>query len=591
MRLTGGDLLAQLVQSFAMDENGTVYSLSDGAGPGNYVMFRSSSALLLDAPEPPQVLTDHFCLEPPSPDFIFEAAGLNGPAILNRRVVVEPIVESIGEAHDWPNIGRARVHHCHYKCTIYYSTELNGDAQAVIYIDHDHMIAAGQPQNGQVSLVSEADQGMAAPTSLSTASISTSMLPEASRSDTVRALWTGPDGTIYKLGGDYNGYHQVGQPPAPLVLWRLPPGRNWEPLLRVFAAEVAPDNTLFVLNMNHELQRLVPGASEWTTVASGIQSFTMTKGGTVYALDDSGKLIRVQHTRHSEEWLSSTLDTGVRSFSVTANGFLYELNSRNELRWYTGIGRKFVRIATGVTSLQQAADGTIYSLNQSGQLKRWERFGRWSIVGAGIQSFQLDPDGVLYALNSRHELKRLTAGGHWNLVDVDVQSFVVVSNGLRNVYTLTTHQELKRLEAGYSWSTLRTDATSLSIDSEGIVTARDTQGRSWMYWSPFTAPALDLVEAENAPLYCLDPPSRADVLRLTHIPDGPDVEVIVEPIVDTVDPPRWFANLGNIPAVRLHHCHHQCTVKYTDANGLQTVVIDIDDDHFIRYAGPGTPNQ
>lgn len=361
--------------------------------------------------------------------------------------------------------------------------------------------------------------------------------------------------------------------------------------MRVLACDFAPDNTVFVLNTNHELQRRASGASEWTTVASGIQSFTMVKNSTVYALDDSGKLIRVQHTRHSEGWLSSTLDTGVRSFSVTANGILYELNSRNELRWFTGIGHLFVRIATGVSSLRQAADGTIYSLNQSGQLKRWERLGRWSIVGSGIQSFQLDPDGVLYALNSRHELKRLTAGGHWNLVDVDVQSFAVAPNGLRNVYTLTTHQELKRLEAGYSWSTLRNDATSLSIDSEGIVTARDTLGRSWMYWSPFTAPALDPVEGENAPLFCQDPPSRSDVLRLTHIPDGPDVEVvIVELTEDTLDPPRWFANLGNIPAVRLHHCHHQCTVKFTDANGPQTVVIEIDDDHFIRYAELGTPN-
>ena len=123
----------------------------------------------------------------------------------------------------------------------------------------------------------------------------------------------------------------------------------------------------------------------------------------------------------------------------------------------------------------------------------------------------------------------------------------------------------------------------MSIDSDGIVTARDTLGRSWRYWSPFTVPELDPVEGENAPLFCLDPPTRDDVLRLTHIADGPDVEVVIEPIVDTVDPPRWFGNFGNnIPAARLHHCHYQCTVSYTAANGPQTVVIEIDHDHLIR---------
>ncbi len=178
----------------------------------------------------------------------------------------------------------------------------------------------------------------------------------------------------------------------------------------------------------------------------------------------------------------------------------------------------------------------------------------------------------------------LTASGHWSLVDVDAQSFVATSNGLRNVYTFTKHHELKRLEAGYSWRTLWTDAVSLSIDSEGTVTARDTLGRSWMYWSPFTALGLDPVEDENAPLFCLDFPTDDDILRLTHIPDGPDVEVvvIVEPTVDAVDPPRWFGTPGEIGPQRLHHCQYQCTVQYTNANGPKTVVIDIDLDHLIR---------
>ena len=72
-------------------------------------------------------------------------------------------------------------------------------------------------------------------------------------------------------------------------------------------------------------------------------------------------------------------------------------------------------------------------------------------------------------------------------------------------------------------------------------------------------------------------------MRLTHIADGSDMEVVIEHIVDTTDPPRWFGNFGNnIPAARLHHCQYQCTVSFTDANGPRTVVIEIDHDLLVR---------
>ena len=576
-----GDLIGQLVQSFAMDQNGTVYDLSTGDGPGNFAAYRSLTAPLLDPVVEVAAGEPVFCMTPPTGDEVVQALGLAGPAIQNLRIVVEPIVDRLDGLTYFPNIGLARMHHCHYKCTVYYDTEMNGSLEAVIYIDKDYLLREVPGHVAPSTLASQNNNVTTATAPIATAAIVTAS--DANRSDKIFSIWTGPDGTIYKLGGDHNGQHLVGTPPLPLVLWRLPPGGNWEPLLRVSAAEVAPDNTLFVLNTNHELQRLAPGASQWTTVASGVQSFTMTKDGTVYALDGSGNLIREQHARQGDQWVFSTLATGVQSFAVTADGVLYSLNNRNELQRFTGIGNRFVRIETGVTSLEQTADGTIYALNQAGQLKRLETRGRWSLLGTGIQSCELDADGVLYALNRQHELKRLTPGGHWSLVDADVQSFVLAPNGLRNVYILTTHQELKRLEAGYSWRTLRTDAVSVSIDSGGIVTARDTLGRSWMYWSPFTAPALDPVEGL---VFCQDPPTRDDILRLLQIPDGPNVTVVVvEPTVDTLDPPRWFANLGNIPAVRLHHCQYQCTVQYTNAQGLQTVVIEIDTDHLIRWAG------
>ncbi len=602
-----GDLIGQLVRSFAMDLHGTVYDLSDGGGPGNFALYASLTSPLLDPVEEPIEESDEplFCLDPPTPDEVIDALGLRGPDIRDLRMIVEPIVDRIDPPRYFPNIGLARMHHCHYKCTVYYSTALKGELIGVIYLDRDHL---SRFVPGQDSARHAANRPrVAADMAASIATVS-----DPTRSDNIHSLWTGPDGTIYRLGGDYNGNHLIGQPPVPLVLWKLPPGGNWEsPLLnRVYSAAVAPDNTQFVLNQFHELQRLVAGATQWTTVASDVQSFTMTQDGVVYALDANGRLIREQRVPRSVQRTLTTLATSVQSYAATSDGVLYALNNRNELHRFTGNSTRSVRIETQVTHLQQAADGSIYTLNQSGQLKRFgnppkpagaripmetwaapqrlisSAIAQWSVIGTAIESFQLDPDGVLYALNRRHELLRSTPGFHWSRIDTDVQSFLVAPNGLRNVYTLTTNHDLKRLEAGYDWRILRTDAVSISLDAEGIITAHDTLGRSWMYWSPFTVPALDPIEGENAPLFCLDPPTPDDILRLTHIPDGPDVTVVVEPKDDGVDPPRWFSNLGQIPAVRLHHCHYQCTVYYPTANGLQTLVIDIDTDHLIRHAGP-----
>ncbi len=629
-----GDLIGQLVQSFAMDQHGTVYDLSTGVGPGNFAAYRSLTAPLLDPVVEVAAGEPLFCLTPPTFDEVVQALGLAGPAIRNLRVIVEPMVDRTEDLAYYPNIGLARMHHCHYKCTAYYDTDMNGSLQALLYIDRDHLLREVPGQVAQSQHTSLNHKVPTAPAPVATAAMAT--VSDANRSDKIFSIWTGPDGTIYKLGGDYGTFtgryllggnpdylgHVVGTPPLPLVLWRLPPGGNWEPLLRVHAAEVAPDNTLFVLNTNHQLQRLAPGAHQWTTVASGVQSFTMTPNGTVYALTDNGRLLQQQRVPRSNQWVLSTLDTGVRSFAVTADGVLYDWNSRNELRRFTGIGHRFVRIATGVTSLQQAANGTIYTLNQADQL---QQFGQrqattnghqpprasvrsqpeprasaqrlrssiaskphdsWSSLGTGMQSIQLDRDGVLYALSRQHVLTRLTPGSHWSVVDVDVQSFVLAPNALRNVYILSRNHELKRLEAGYAWSTLLTDVVSLSINAAGVVTARDTSDQLWRYWSPFTAPASDSLE-DGQPVFCSfeDLPTRDQILRLLDIPDGPNVTTLTEPLVDTTDPPRWFANLGNTPAAQLHHCHYRITVEYTDANGPQTVVIEIDLDHLFRFAG------
>ena len=121
-------------------------------------------------------------------------------------------------------------------------------------------------------------------------------------------------------------------------------------------------------------------------------------------------------------------------------------------------------------------------------------------------------------------------------------------------------------------------------------------------------PILDPVEGENAPLFCLDPPSPDEVMR--SLPDQSaggfaflaetarnNVRIVVEPLVDRVDECRFYPLAG--PA-RLHHCHYKCTVYYdktirsnwpvpfTHMDATEDVCY-IDHDHLIRCSGPDAP--
>lgn len=121
-------------------------------------------------------------------------------------------------------------------------------------------------------------------------------------------------------------------------------------------------------------------------------------------------------------------------------------------------------------------------------------------------------------------------------------------------------------------------------------------------------PILDPVEGENAPLFCLDPPSSDEVMR--SLPDQAEgglafvaetfrnnVRIVVEPIVDRVDECRFYPLAG--PA-RLHHCHYKCTVYFDKTirstwpipfthEDETTEVVYIDHDHLIRCSGPDAP--
>jgi hypothetical protein len=105
-----------------------------------------------------------FCLDPPSPDEVMrslpdKAAGgfafLAETARNNVRIVVEPIVDRVDECRFYPLVGPARLHHCHYKCTVYYDKTIRSsypvpftfedETQEVVYIDHDHLIRCSGP--------------------------------------------------------------------------------------------------------------------------------------------------------------------------------------------------------------------------------------------------------------------------------------------------------------------------------------------------------------------------------------------------------------------------------------------------------------
>ena len=82
-------------------------------------------------------------------------AFLNETQRNNVRIVKELIVDRIDDCKVYPLVGPARLHHCHYKCTVYYDKILrsywpipfthNDQSQEVVYIDKDHLIRCTGP--------------------------------------------------------------------------------------------------------------------------------------------------------------------------------------------------------------------------------------------------------------------------------------------------------------------------------------------------------------------------------------------------------------------------------------------------------------
>jgi parallel beta-helix repeat protein len=605
----GGTIIGGGVQSFAMDQNGTVYQINNLMGPGNYAGYRSLTAPLLDPVE--EVSSGpSYCTSPPSLEELHQAFSLppnDGvhPTIGNVRFVTELIADYVLDSQNFPNVGLARMHVCQYKCTAYYDAFLNGVTLGVIYIDKNHLVrAAASLDRMKTSHLQVGNLG----------DFPTSVVPGyiLSPDDQVRSLITAPDGTIYKLGADYDGDHRVGQTPLPQILWRLPPGGQWQQVFYVTKFAIAADSTLFAINAKvtldehlepvgviHELKSLPPGSTEWTTLATDAESFSLAPDGTAYALNESHELRRL--SPGSSRW--TTLDTGVQSYSMAPDGTVYELNDRQQLKRLVG-DAGWSLLDRGVQSFSMADDGTIYELNGRHQLKRLTGRSQWTVLDVGVQSFTRGVDGTVYSLDKRRRLKQLTARDHWTVLEVGVQAFVVRPNAFQHVYVLSDDHELRVLEAGDWSSTLQSDVVSLTIDDHfnGTVRARDASGRLSLYGSAFnTAPILDPVY-EGGIVFCLDVPSPGEIARVAGmassnqflpgsgrgegtylVPNSPysNMEFNIEPIIDETDPARIFPNIG--PA-RLHHCHYRCTVTYDDNRvaGRQELVVYIDHDHLIR---------
>jgi hypothetical protein len=108
-----------------------------------------------------------FCLDPPSPDHVMRAlpdetsGGVYFLAETQRnnvKMVIEPIVDKLDDCRFYPMVGPARMHHCHYKCTVYYDKTIRSfwpvpfthtdQTEQVVYIDKDHLIrCSGGPSN------------------------------------------------------------------------------------------------------------------------------------------------------------------------------------------------------------------------------------------------------------------------------------------------------------------------------------------------------------------------------------------------------------------------------------------------------------
>lgn len=102
-----------------------------------------------------------FCMDPPSDDEVMRTMpSIQGgvPFVYekfrsNVRIVKELIADYVDDTRVYPLVGPAQLHHCHFKCTVYFdATERSNwpipythhdESVEVLYIDHDHLHRVG----------------------------------------------------------------------------------------------------------------------------------------------------------------------------------------------------------------------------------------------------------------------------------------------------------------------------------------------------------------------------------------------------------------------------------------------------------------
>ncbi|MCA9041814.1 MAG: hypothetical protein KDA65_15780 [Planctomycetaceae bacterium] len=106
------------------------------------------------------------CLDPPTPDEVIRSipnspeggfAFFSDVQWNNVRMTIDLIVDKVEDCKFYPLVGPARMHKCHYKCTVYYMKierssypvpfeNVDLDSREVVYIDHDHLIRCAGPE-------------------------------------------------------------------------------------------------------------------------------------------------------------------------------------------------------------------------------------------------------------------------------------------------------------------------------------------------------------------------------------------------------------------------------------------------------------
>ncbi len=119
-----------------------------------------------------------FCMDPPAEEEVIKvlpkvARGV--PFVYEEfrddfTVVVELIADKIDPCAFIPLIGPAQLHHCHYKCTVYFKQRISSDYPfpfqiirdrvEVVYIDKDHFhLCVGPNQRMQASVTRDLTEG------------------------------------------------------------------------------------------------------------------------------------------------------------------------------------------------------------------------------------------------------------------------------------------------------------------------------------------------------------------------------------------------------------------------------------------------